>query len=135
MTKQIQLYDQNGNELVVQAGESYNLLATFKDVADPPATLTKANILTLKCTLYAGTSVINSRSAQSVLDANDGTVTTAGALTLKLGPSDNVIKDSALDVGDTEQHVCRLTWTWSDGTTRTGIVEYVFDVEKIASPT
>lgn len=133
MTKQINLEDQNGDRLVVQEGESFNFDATFKDVSSPPETLTSDDILTLTVTLFTGTTVINSRDDQDIKNANGGTLTAGGALTLKLGPLDNAIV-GALSAGSLEKHVARITWTWNDGTERTGIAEYVFHVEKLVSP-
>lgn len=130
-----QLLDQNGNSLLVQQGESFNFVGTFKDVSATPVQLTKADILTIKLTLFAGTTIINSRNAQSVLDANGGTLATDGTLTIALDPADQVIVDTMLTAGQTETHVARLDWTWSDGSTRTGRAEYTFKVEKLAAPT
>jgi len=130
----IQLKDQNGADLVVQVGESFNFLATFKDMSATPVQLTKAQILTLTLTLYAGSSIINSRNAVSVKDDNGGAVTTAGALTLKLDPADQVIVDTSLENRGYEDHIIRIDWTWNDGQSRTGRAEYRFQVEKIVTP-
>ena len=134
MAKQIRLKDQNNDNLVVQQGESFNFEATFTDLASTPAALTSSDILTLTLTLFAATTIINSRDAQSIKNANGGTLTAAGALTLKLDPADQTIVDGALAAGGTEQHVARIDWTWNDGASRTGRAEYLFEVEKLASP-
>lgn len=134
MAEPIQLYDQNSNELVVQEGESFNFTATFKDVSATPVALTKAQILTLTLTLYQDTTIINSRDAVSVKDANGGTVTTAGVLTMKLDPADQAIVNTSKRAGTLEEHVARLDWTWNDGQSRTGRAEYKFKVEKLSSP-
>lgn len=129
-----QIKDSSDKVVPVQAGESCNIVATFHDMGG--TAIAKAALLSLTATLYdeATSAVINSRNAQSVLDANQGAVASDGALTLRLTPSDAVIAGS-VSVGATERHVLRLTWTWSDGVaTRTGIDEWVLLVEKIATP-
>ena len=128
----LDLKDAAGKALVVQQGESCDVVVSFVDMAG--AAIVKAAIATLTATLFdeSTSTTINSRSAQTILDANGGTVTTSGVLTLRLGPLDAVIVGS-VDVGDIEQHVLRITWTWSDGVqTRTGIEERVISVERLA---
>ena len=132
MSKQIRLKDENNDDLVIQAGESMNIIASFSDVSDTPTTLTSDDILTVTLTLFAGTTAINSRLAQSVKDANGGTLAADGTLAIKLGPLDSIIVGS-LAAGATEVHIARLTWTWNDGTARTGIAEYTFEVEQVAT--
>ncbi len=134
MAKQILLKDQNGNHAVIQEGESADLVGVFSDLASTPTTLTIDDILTITLTLYAGTTTINSRSAQSVKNENDGTLASDGTLTVKLGPLDAIIVGAAT-AGQMESHIARFTWTWNDGTVRTGREEYLFNVEKLAEPT
>ena len=129
-----QIKDASNRVVTVQSGESCDVVVTFHDNAG--TAIAKASLLTLTATLYEESTadVINTRNAQSVLDANDGTVASNGTLTLRLGPSDAVIVGT-VDVGDTERHVLRLTWTWNDGVAvRTGVDEWVLLVEKMASP-
>lgn len=133
MANRIRLKDENGDDLVIQTGESMNLIATFEDVSSTPATLDSDDLLTVTLTLYAATTIINSRNAQDVKNANQGTLTTAGVLTVALGPLDSVIVGT-LTEGQTETHIARLIWTWNDGTARTGIAEYTLEVEQTASP-
>ena len=128
----LDLKDASGKALVVQQGEDCDVVVSFADMTG--AAILKAALATLTATLFDETTstTINSRSAQSVLDANGGTVTSGGVLTLRLGPLDNVIVGSVA-VGDVERHVLRLAWTWSDGVqTRTGIEERVVSVERLA---
>lgn len=134
MAKRIQLKDQNNDNLIVQQGESFNFTGTFEDVSATPTQLTSDEIVTLKLTLFAGTKIINSRNAQDIKNANGGSLTAAGVLTLKLDPTDQTIVDGSLATGATEQHIARIDWTWNDGSVRTGRTEYVFEVEKLASP-
>jgi len=97
--------------------------------------LTKAQILTLTMTLFDKTTeaIINSRNAVSVKDVAGGTLTTAGVLTMKLDPADQVIAGT-LSTGGKETHVIRFNYTWNDGQSRTGRSEYTYDVEKLATP-
>ena len=128
----LDLKDAAGKALVVQQGEDCDVVVSFTDMAG--AAILKAALATLTATLFdeSTSTTINSRSAQSVLDANGGTVTSGGVLTLRLGPLGNVIVGSVA-VGDVERHVLRLTWTWSDGVqNRTGIEERVISVERLA---
>ena len=134
MTKQIKLKDSNGKWQTVQQGESFNLPAVFHDAADPPVQLASDDILTLTVTLFAGTTIINSRDEQDILGVNGGTVSEAGALTLALDPADQAIVDGTLPAGALEKHIARIDWTWDDGTERTGRVEYAFWVEVLAAP-
>ena len=129
------LWNSTGKVEPVQSGESSNVVVTFHDIAGDA--IVKASLATLTVTLYDRTTlaVINSRSAQNVKDANNGTVANDGTLTLRLGASDNVIVGTSVAVGALEEHVVRLQWTWSDGVeTRNGFDEWVMSVEKVAVP-
>lgn len=132
----IELRDSEGRENFVQEGESANIKSTF--VFEGTA-FDKSALLTLVCDLYDKRTkqTINGRKNQDILDANDGSVSASGELTLRLGPSDNVIVDPTnVAEGSVEGHVLRLTWTWNDGVkTRTGIEELLFFVERLRSIT
>jgi len=87
----------------------------------------KVQLSTVTLTLYpAGVpgTYINSRSAQTILDANGGTVATDGILTLVLGNLDNALvsQDSAQ-----EFHVVLIRYTWASGT-RHGAKEITYRV-------
>lgn len=114
------LKDSDGAAVTVQEGESCNVVVTFQDLAG--ATIVKANLITLTATLFdlRSSAAINSRSVQSVLDANGGAVATDGTLTLRLQPADNAIIGNVA-AGDVQVHILEFVWTWSDGVlTRTG---------------
>ena len=114
------LRDSAGLAVVVQEGESCNITTTFQDLTG--TAIIKANIITLTVTLFdwVTSAAINSRNAQNVLDANNGTVVSDGTLTLRLGPLDNIIVGSPAS-GTKEIHCCVFKWTWHDGVaTRTG---------------
>ena len=133
MTTTIQdLRDASGKTIITQSGEDLDVDFEFTDTRG--AAVAKAAILTLTATLFDETTntLINGRSNQAVIDVNGGTVTSGGVLTLRLGPSDNIIV-GGVDVGDTERHVLRVTWTWSDGVqVRTGIRQVGVLVERLA---
>lgn len=129
------LKDENGNVLAVQEGESCNLYVSFADIDG--AAISKANLSTCTLTLFneATAEVINGRSAQNVKDANGGTVSSEGALTMRLEDTDAIIVDDELEPGDVESHVARFEWTWNDGVrTRKGRQEFILQVEKLAAP-
>lgn len=87
----------------------------------------KVQLSTVTLTLYqAGVpgTYINSRNAQTILDANGGTVATDGTLTLILGNLDNaLISQTAAQ----EFHVALIRWTWASGT-RHGAKEITYRV-------
>lgn len=79
------------------------------DVAIPAA-----NLSTLTATLYVKRSgaIINSRNAQSILNANGGTVDSSGNGTLTLTPADNAIVSAT---GAEEDHELLIEWTYAAG--------------------
>lgn len=126
--------DSNGIRASVQEGESCNVVATFKD---GDTAVAKSALLTVTASLFlesTGAS-INSRSGQNILDVNGGTITSAGVLTMRLDPADNVIVGTpSIDVH--EQHILRIGWTWNDGTaTRTGIQDIRIYVQQLRTVT
>ena len=122
------LVNSSGSEVTVNEGESCIVTVTLVDSSGND--LAKSSIDTLAVSLYNAedSATINSRDNQSVLDANNGTVSTAGVLTLKLGPNDNAIVDTG--VLDFETHYLDVQWTWTDADsdTLTGRHEFQFDV-------
>jgi len=127
------LPDQDGYLGVVHEGESVNITGQllFGDTE-----VAKSSLLSLTLTLYDKDTqaVINSRDGQDILDANGSSVDSTCNVTIELNPADSVIVGSSA-AGRREKHVARLTWTWDDGdTTRTGIDERWFWVEKLRTP-
>jgi len=125
-----------GAAAVVQEGESCNLRLVPTDIDG--AAILKANLITLTFTLFdlATSAVVNSRNAQNVLDANDGTVDTAGVLTMRLGPLDTVIVGTVAN--NAKQVRCvQLAWTFNDGVAvRTGKSDPLgFHVQNLATVT
>ena len=124
--------DENGEALIVQEGESCNVVCAFIDMSG--VAILKASLISLTVSLWNlnTTLRINNRKDQSVLDVNNGVVATDGALTLRLGSLDNIIAGT-LSAGEIETHVLEFTWTWNDGVAvRTGKSEPLWlQVEKL----
>lgn len=135
----IELKDDAGKRFVIQEGESMDIELKLPDMDG--LQLTNATLLSMELTLYDETlaatdlasAIINSRTSQDVLGANDGVVAADGTFTMKLGPDDAVIMASTEpDIGAEETHIARFVWTWNDGVVRTGIAEIRFRVERLA---
>ena len=130
MTQRTVLQTSAGLDVTFKESASGDITATFYDASG--AALNKASLATLTATLKtaADETTINSRDAQTIKDANGGAVTTAGVLTLKLQPLDNIIVSSSVAVGEVETHWLDLIWTWvdSDTVTRTGTYPASFGV-------
>jgi hypothetical protein len=98
------------------------LVQTLTD--ETGATIT-AGLSTLTLTLYERRTrtILNSRTASNVLNANGGTLT-AGVLTLVLSALDNALvsQDSTR-----EDHVALLEYTWASGA-KSGKKEITFTV-------
>ena len=125
-----------GQAVVVQEGESCNLVFTPTDIVG--AAILKANLVTLTITVFDLTTsaVVNSRNAQNVIDANNGTVDTAGVLTMRLQPADTVIVGTVAD-GAKQVRSVQLVWTFNDGVAvRTGKSDPLgFEIQKLAAVT
>lgn len=89
-------------------------------------------LTTLTVDLYeerSGT-VINSRTAQSVLAVNGGSVTSGGVVTLRLDPLDMIIVSGR----KSETHVALFSWTWG-APLKTGRHEIAFVVANLLKVT
>ena len=123
------LIDENTQEQgIALEGTSSLVEAQFVDRAGENVDLEAFSTLTCTLTNAIDGSVINSRSSQSILNANDGTVSDTGYLVLKLGPADNVIVSGATEKG--EVHFLQLDWTYTDTDTdpMTGQANFQFIV-------
>lgn len=127
----------------IEVAESCQVVATFADMSGDD--LAKTSITTLTATLVDDTTgtIINSRNAQTCLDANGGALNTIAAtastpeyaeLTLTLGPLDNI--NVGASVGDLEKHLLLLTWTWTDSASvaLTGKQEWEIFVRPLTTP-
>ncbi len=105
--------------------------AVIKDEAD--VAIAAASLSTLTLTLYdlKGATIINSRAAQNVLNANNVTVDSSGNLVWTLQPADNPIIAS----GELESHIALFEYTWSSGTKRGSheVTISVRDITKVAA--
>lgn len=90
-------------------GDTAVYTATIQD--ENGMAIPAASLLTLKCWLYVQSTgaIINSRSDQSVLNANGGTVDSSGNFSLTLSPADNEHQGTAT----TEIHVLLLRYTYN----------------------
>jgi hypothetical protein len=86
-------------------------------------------LLTLTVTLFNKLSkvVINSRTVQSILAVNGGSVTSAGVVTLRLDPADTAILGGAAS----EDRIASFAWTWGSPL-KTGRHEVLFTVTNLA---
>lgn len=101
--------------------------ATIQD--ETGAALGAALLTTLTLTLYdeqTGT-ILNARSAQNVLNANNVVVDANGVLTWTMQPADNALVTSTQVV---ERHIALFTFTWSGGT-KTGRWEAAFTIANL----
>lgn len=101
--------------------------AVIKDESD--VAIAASSLTTLTLTLYnpsADNAIINSRTAQDVLNDNNVVVDSSGNLTWTMQPADNVISGS----GEKETHVALFEYTWSSGAKR-GSHEVTLIVEDI----
>lgn len=89
-------------------------------VAIPAASL--ATLTVTLTSLHSG-AIINSRNAQSILNANGGVVDSAGKLSWTMSAADNAILNSALAV---ESHRALFIWTYG-GKTGKAIVDFLVD--------
>lgn len=117
----------------VKEGTTTKYTAYLKDYDGTVIPL--ASLETLTLTLYSISAttrdIINSRSAQDVLNANNVTVhATSGLLTWEMQPADNVIKDSNLTI---ERHRALFIFTWGSG--KKGVHEVDFDVRNLEKHT
>jgi hypothetical protein len=92
--------------------------------------LASLDTLTLTLTDDLTGAVLNSRSAQNVLNVNNVTVSAQGAVSWEMTPADNAIVGSPVPDGG-ETHTAVFTWTW-DGGTRSQSYVFKFSVTKVA---
>ena len=129
--------DSDGYRATIQEGESCNVVGTFYDNDGAAIAKTALGTVTADLFLESSGASINSRKAQDIKDANGGTITAAGVLTLRLEPADNVIVGSPA-IDEYEQHLLRITWTWDDGVAasdRTGIQDIRLYIQQLRTVT
>lgn len=89
---------------------------SFSLVDENDAAILLADLATLTLKLYdvSTDGIINSRNAQNVLNANNVTVSSGGAVVWSIQHADNVIAGSP-DRGTYETHIALFEWTWYGG--------------------
>jgi len=90
---------------------------SFQIVDTDKVGIAAASLTTFKLTLYKlpGETIINSRTAQDVLNTNQVTVDSSGNVQWITQPDDNTVIDTTLDV---EEHIALFEWTWVTGARR-----------------
>jgi hypothetical protein len=121
-----------GDAIVEKSDAQYECV--FKEAAPGQPQLLLAAITGLTATLKnvgEAPAVINSRNAQSVLNANGGTLVTDGTFTLMLSALDNIYVGT--QPGGLEQHrlTLRVTFTRTGGGTGTLNHEVLFWVRNL----
>lgn len=106
---------------------TYIYSTTIEDASGEAIPADSLSALTL--TLYAERSgtIINDRNAQNILDANDVTVSSGGALAWTMQAEDNAIVNTRLT---TEPHIALFEWTY--GSSGYGKQEVRFVVRNLA---
>lgn len=102
------------------------IAGTMKDETD--TVIPAADVTTCTLTLYllSTSAIINSKDDTNILNANNGTWSSAGAFTLELLPADNQM----VGTDAREQHVALIEWTYASGT-KAGKLEFVFWVRNM----
>lgn len=103
--------------------------AVLTDEAGDP--ISAADLTTLTLTLYDQRSrtVINSRQAQNILNANQVTIDAEGQLVWTMQPADNALIGTPRP-GTTERHIALFEWTWDAGS-KAGRHELLIEVQQI----
>ena len=117
------LKDSSGDFVTIQEGESCNITGTLKDTAG--STVTSPITFTISLLDESTGAIVNSRKDQDVL-----TSVSAGVYSVELDSSDTAIIGD-LDEQTTQNRIVRLKRTRNEGdSTRTGLEEFFFPVEK-----
>ncbi len=104
------------NQRRIREATTAQYTATLKD--ETGTVIPTADMTAITLTLYndATAAIINSRDAQSVYDANGGTLhATSGLFTMIFTPADSPIVDTTLAHGVREIHIARFDFTWASG--------------------
>jgi len=115
---------------VIREGATVVYQATLQDEDGDAIALGDITTLTLTYYNQADASIINSRSEQDVLNANNVAVSDAGVLTWSLQPDDTVIVNTTLTRGQKETHLALFELTWDSGD-KVCRYEVTFEIEQI----
>ena len=98
---------------IVEEGTTPVFTVTLQDQASAPIPLVALTTLTLTSYDVRTGTIINSRNAQNVLNANNGTYhATSGVFTWALQPADTARVTAATRI---EEHAALLQWSWDSG--------------------
>ena len=113
----------------VNAGESAKWSCTFSDLNSETLDADAITAITLTLKDESG-NVVNSRSSQTVRNANGGTLAASGAFALILSPLDNAYQSAT---GFRERRYGEVSWDWTDENeaTQTGKTDFAYDVQKL----
>lgn len=133
------LRKEDGSLDSVEQGESCDIVVELKQLDGTQ--LVKASISDLRLTLTTdGTTVVNSRSNQNILDLNGGYLAEVvgsadgPVLTMKLDAADTGIEDTDnVSLGEFETREALISWTYTDndGDQRIGKQVFEFKVERL----
>lgn len=106
----------------------YTATITGNDGVTPlPGATLSSLLLTVYVIKQDGTEeVVNGRNQQSVLNANNGTVSAGGLFTWTIQSGDTAIIESFLQF---ERHYCLLEWGWPTGNQGKG--EFILTVKNL----
>ena len=126
------LKDSAGNVKHIDAKESAVITAVLKDVDGQSVSKAVLQSLTLTIVNAEDGTVLNNRDGQDILDANNGSVTDQGVVTIKLQPSDNAVCGASMN--EVEEHYATLRWSYTDtdGDSMSGAKQWIIQV--CASP-
>lgn len=115
--------------------EGVTAIYSFQIVDYDNTPIPAASLDTLTLTLYdkSSSTIINSRDAQDVLNANNVTVDASGNVTWTMQPEDNIIVSETLLAGRKEAHIALFEWTWD--TSKKGKYEEQFDIKQLEKVT
>lgn len=90
-------------------------IAGYPTEEDGVTVIPNGTLTALALTLFVddgNDTIINSRNAQDILNANGGVIEADGRIVFTLAPADNPIVDAALPF---ERHIALFEWTWGSG--------------------
>jgi len=115
----------------IEAGATPRITCTLtEEDGETPIPLAALTTLTLKLVDVRTAAVVNGRNAQSILNANGGTVSSDGAVEWIGSPSDTALLTASTPLGSHELRHGVLAWTWDSGA-RAGRRRFSFRVQNI----
>lgn len=115
-------------EFAVNEGESSFYSCSLVDEAGSPIGVGVIETLTLTLYNVHTAAIINTRSQQNVLGANQVTVSAGGVLSWGILPADNPVINTG---AKSERHRAVFKWTWSSGA-KSGINQFDIVVHRVS---